>query len=161
MDLITGIESADLFGGDVSPAVQRLIESTRGGSNDDVAAALWTSVLSYPSCLPPYYLLYKFHAKRGELAEAQKAATKALAAAALQASIDPDWCAVQPGDTDFTIPGPARFWLFTLKALAQISVRRGERAAALKLLAKVRRLDPFDCVGVNVVEALLAQSGPQ
>ncbi len=65
--------------------------------------------------LAPYYLLYKFYANRGELPEAQEDATKALAAAALQASIDPDWCEVQPGDTDFTIPGPARIWLFTLR----------------------------------------------
>ncbi|MEM5345607.1 hypothetical protein [Paraburkholderia azotifigens] len=161
MNLITGIESTDLFGGDVPPAVLRLIEGTRGGSSDDVAVALWTAVLSHPRCLPPYYLLYKFHANRGELGEAQEVATKALAVAARQASIDIHWSAVQPGDTDFTIPGPARFWLFTLKALAFISVRRGERAVALKLIAKLRRLDPIDCVGFDVVEALLSQSGPR
>ncbi|TCF96582.1 hypothetical protein BZM26_36850 [Paraburkholderia strydomiana] len=158
MDLITGIESTDLLGGNVPAPVLQLIGRTRGGSNDDVAGALWTAVLSYPRCLPPYYLLYKFHANRGELGEAQEVATKALAVAAQQASIDSDWCAVQPGDTDFTIPGPGRFWLFTLKALAFISVRRGERAAALKLIAKLRRLDPIDCIGLDVVEALLAQS---
>ncbi|MEM5426719.1 hypothetical protein [Paraburkholderia ferrariae] len=159
MNILTGIESADLFGGAVPPSVLRLIEDTRGGRWDDVTAALWTAVLSHPRCLPPYYLLYKFHANRGELGEAKEVATKALTAAAREASIDIDWCAVQPGDTDFTIPGPARFWLFTLKALAFISVRRCERAVALRLLAKLRRLDPADCVGFNVVEALFAQSG--
>ncbi|RZF23885.1 hypothetical protein EVC45_41745 [Paraburkholderia sp. UYCP14C] len=158
MNLITGIESTDLFGGEVPAGVLQLIERTRRGSDDDVAAVLWTAILSYPRCLPPYYLLYKFHANRGELGEAQKVATRALAVAAWGASISTDWCAVQPGDADFSIPGPPRFWLFTLKALAFISVRRGERALALKLIAKLRWLDPIDCIGFEVVEALLAQS---
>ncbi len=158
MNLLTGIESADLFGGDVPFRVLHLIDSGRGGSSRDVAAALWTAVLSYPRCLPPYYLLYKFHANRGELGEAQEVATKALSVAAHQASINSDWRAVRPGDADFAIPGPARFWLFTLKALAFISVRRDERAIALKLIAKLRRLDPVDCVGFEVVEALLTRT---
>ncbi|MEM5372908.1 hypothetical protein V4C53_43900 [Paraburkholderia azotifigens] len=159
MNLITGIESTGLFGRNVPAAVLQLIDTARGGDDEDVAAALWTAVLTYPRYLPPYYFLYKFHANRGELGEAHEVATKALAVAARQASIDSNWCAVQPGDADFSIPGPSRFWLFTLKALAFISVRRGNRAVALKLIAKLRKLDPTDCVGFDVVEALLTQSG--
>jgi primosomal protein N' len=115
-------------------------------------------VLTFPRCLPPYYLLYKFHASRGEMDAAHEVARKALAAAALQAHLAADWRAVQPGDADFSTPGPARFWLFTLKALAFINVRRGERAAALALVVKLRALDPADRIGFGVVEALLARS---
>ncbi|HYS66248.1 MAG TPA: hypothetical protein VEN30_20895 [Paraburkholderia sp.] len=53
-------------------------------------------------------------------------ARQGLKAAARAAALDEDWQAVQPGDANFTAPGPARFWLFTLKALAFISLRRGE-----------------------------------
>lgn len=158
MNLLTGIESTELFGGEVPPAVQRLIDTARGASRAEAGAALWTAVLTFPHCLPPYYLLYKFHASRGELDPAYEVARKALAAAAEQASIDRDWRAVQPGDADFSMPGSARFWLFTLKALAFISVRRGERETARELVDKLRALDPADRLGFGVVEGLLAQS---
>jgi len=158
VNLLTGVESTELFGGDVPPAVQHLIDAARGAPRAEAGAALWTAVLTAPRCLPPYYLLYKFHASQGELDPAYEVARKALAVAAQQASIDRDWRAVQQGDADFTTPGPARFWLFTLKALAFISVRRGERAVARALIAKLRMLDPADRIGFGVVEALLAQS---
>lgn len=157
VNLFTGVESAELFGGDVSPAVRHLIDTVRGAGPDEAGAALWTAVLTSPRCLPPYYLLYKFHASRGELVQAHDVARKALAAAASQASLADDWRAVQPGDADFSTPSPARFWLFTLKALAFISVRRGEREAALGYVAKLRVLDPADRLGFGVVEALLGQ----
>lgn len=32
MNLLTGVESTELFGGDVSPAVRRLIEGLHGGA---------------------------------------------------------------------------------------------------------------------------------
>ncbi|PXW24024.1 hypothetical protein [Paraburkholderia caballeronis] len=156
MNLFTGVESTALFGGEVPPAVRRLIDSARGASRAETGAILWTAVLTSPQSLPPYYLLYKFHASQGELDEAHEVACKALAVAARQASIDSDWREVQPGDADFATPGPARFWLFTLKALGFISVRRGERAVAHELVGKLRMLDPADGVGYGVVEALLS-----
>ena len=155
VNLFTGVESTDLFGGDVPAAVQHLIDAARGAPRAEAGAALWTAVLTAPQSLPPYYLLYKFHASQGELGEAHEVACKALAVAARQASIDRDWRAVQPGDADFTTPGPARFWLFTLKALAFISVRRGERDVALALVGKLSTLDPADRIGFGVVQALL------
>ncbi|MBP0625257.1 hypothetical protein [Cupriavidus consociatus] len=155
MNIFTGIESTELFGGTGSPAVEDILTSVRGGSNDQVGAALWTAVLTHPQCLPPYYLLYRFHANRGELRDAKGVALRALSAAALQASIDTDWRLVQPNDTDFTIPGPARFWLITLKALAFINARLGDEAAARKLITKLHKLDPTDCIGLDVVNTLL------
>ena len=157
VNLFTGIESAELFGGPVPPAVQHLIDAVRRAGPDEARAALWTAVLTSPQCLPPYYLLYKLHASRGELDEAHTVAGKALAAAASQASLDSDWRNVQPGDADFSTPGAARFWLFTLKALAFIDVRRDERDAAVALVAKLHMLDPADQTGFGVVEALLGQ----
>jgi len=158
VNLLTGIESTELFGGEVSPAVQHLIEVARNAPREQVAAALWTAALTAPQSLAIYYLLYKFHAGLGELGEAQKAARKGLDAAARAAALAPDWRAVCPGDADFTTPGPARFWLFTLKALAFISLRLGEREAVVALIAQLHRLAPSDQLGAGVVEALLQQS---
>ncbi|CAN0620879.1 conserved protein of unknown function [Burkholderia multivorans] len=159
MNLLTGTESAELFGGDAPPSVRHLIDSVRGAARDKVGAALWTAVLSAPRSLPAYYLLYKFHAGAGELTEAHQVASKALAVAAEQARLARDWRMVRADDADFSRPGPARFWLFTLKALAFIHLRLDERDAARALLAKLRAIDPLDRVGFGVVEALLARVG--
>jgi hypothetical protein len=98
------------------------------------------------------------HAGRGELDLAWQAARKGLAAAAQAAQLSPDWQTVLPGATDFSVPGAARFWVFTLKALAVIQLRRGERDSATALVARLRLLDPDDHLGASVVETLLRQS---
>ncbi len=62
---------------------------------------------------------------------------------------------MQVGAADFSRPGPARFWLFTLKALCFIQLRRGNSEASRDMLGHLRRLDPSDSVGGDVIEALL------
>ncbi|GLU32212.1 hypothetical protein WKR88_08185 [Trinickia caryophylli] len=161
MNLMTGVESSELFGGDVPESIRHLIDSVRGAARDEIGAALWAAVLCAPRSLPAYYLLYKFHAAAGELAQAHQVATKALAVAAEQASLASDWRMVHADAADFSMPGPARFWLFTLKALAFINVRLGERDVARALVGKLRALDPADRLGFGVIEAMLAQIGPQ
>ncbi len=158
MNVLTGTESTELFGGEVSPAVQHLIDMARNAPRKQAAAALWTAALSSPQSLPVYYLLYKLHAGLGELDEALQAARQGLAAAAQAAALAPDWRAVQAGDADFSTPGPAHFWLFTLKALAFIHLRCGERDVTQELVAQLQRLDPADHLGASVVQALLQES---
>lgn len=79
-------------------------------------------------------------------------------ATAHAAGLNENWPMVQAGDANFHAPGPARFWLFTLKALAFIGLRRGERKTATQLIAQLRQLDPADQLGFGVVEALLQRS---
>lgn len=158
MNLITGSESAELFGGTVSPAVRHLIEVARHAPPAQVEVALWTAVATAPDQLPVYYLLYKMHAGRGELDLALQAASKGLQAAAQAAQLSPDWQTVLPSEADFSAPGPARFWLFTLKALAFIHLRRGERDVAAALVARLHLLDPDDHLGASTVERLLIES---
>lgn len=158
MNLLTGVESTELFGGTVSPAVQHLIDVARNAPPAQVEAALWTAAATAPDQLPVYYLLYKMHAGRGQLDLALSAASKGLSAAAKAAQLAADWRQVAPGNTDFSVPGPARFWLFTLKALAFINLRRGERDTAAALVAQLRLLDPEDHLGASTVETLLRES---
>jgi homocitrate synthase NifV len=68
---------------------------------------------------------------------AERAASKGLAEAARQAGLPQDWRTSVPPGIDFNVNGPARFWLFTLKALAFIAAllrksqdRRLNRAVA-------------------------------
>ena len=50
--------------------------------------------------------------------------------------------------------GPARFAMFTLKALAFIELKRGNRDTALQHLAKLALLDPSGSVGWPVISQL-------
>jgi hypothetical protein len=158
VNLLTGVESTELFGGSVTPAVQHLIDVARNAPPAQVEAALWTAVATAPDQLPVYYLLYKMHAGRGQMDLALSAATKGLAAAAQAAGLPLDWRLVQPDATDFSVPGAARFWLFTLKALAFISLRRDDRDTAAALVAQLKLLDPEDHLGASVVAKLLQES---
>jgi hypothetical protein len=155
VNLFTGEESDELFGGEVSPTVKHLIDQARQVPRQEAATLLWTAALSSPGNLPVYYLLYKLHAGLGELDHALRAAEQGLRHAAAASGLPDDWRQVRPGDADFGRLGPARFWLFTLKAMAFIHLRSGQRATAQQLVQQIERLDPTDQVGASVVGTLL------
>lgn len=159
MNLMTG-ESADaFFGGEVPPAVQGLLHQAGEAQAEQRAALLWTAQAMSPATLAVYYALYKHHAGRREFVLAERAATRGLAEAAAQAGLAADWRAVVPGDgLDFQRDGPARFWLFTLKALAFIRLRSGQTDGARALLAQIDRLDGGARIGGDVIAALLAST---
>ena len=156
MNLNTGESSDEYFGSDTPSSVRRLLEQAAGAPPAQIEALLWTAQASAPECLSTYYLLYKFHASRRQFALAERAARKGLHMAAEQAGLNADWQAVAPTDANFMETGPARFWLFTLKALAFISLRAGNEDDARKFLAHVQLLDPQGGVGGEVIAALAA-----
>lgn len=114
-----------------------------------------TAHASAPECLPVYYLLYKFHAGRRQFDLAERAATRGISVAARQAGLATDWRDVQPGAADFAVNGPARFWLFSLKALAFICLRTRRADAARELVEHIGRLDPTHGLGNDVIASLL------
>ena len=61
-----------------------------------------------------------------------------------------------PGGVDFRGSGAARFWLFTLKALAFIALRSGRPDDARELLAHIAALDDQAHLGSEVIATLLA-----
>jgi len=140
--------------------VHALLAEARTATPDQVPSLLWTAQACAPQCLAVYYLLYKCHAGRRQFDLAERAARTGLAEAARQAGLPADWQQVQPGDADFQRTGPARFWLFTLKALAFISLRSGRPADARVLLAQLERLDAQAQVGSEVIASMLAATGP-
>lgn len=161
MNVFTGQTSRELFGQARVPEVIRaLIEEAQAADTGRREALLWTARASAPDCLAVYYLLYKFYATRRDLETAERAARGGLAEAARQAGLPEDWRAVTLGQADFTQPGPARFWLFTLKALAFIRLRAGAAIEARSLLAKIQDLDPGDSIGARVIGALAEAAAP-
>lgn len=156
VNIFTGETSAELFGGEVPPQVKHLVEEARKATTPERALALlWTAQVCAPECPSLYYLLYKLHAQGADFEQAELAALKGLDVAAEQAHLPDDWRAVTGEMADFMAPGPARFWLFTLKALAFIRLRRQDLVSAQLYLDKVLQLDPLGGTGALVIEALI------
>lgn len=160
MNLFTGDSSDEFFGGEVPPQVRHLVDEARLEPNPQRALALlWTAQVCAPDCPALYHLLYKFHARHGDTAQAEFAALKGLDVAAMQAGLPARWQQVEAGMADFQSPGPARFWLFTLKALAFIRLRQRDPFGARAYLRKVHELDPMDGTGAGVIDALVKGAG--
>jgi hypothetical protein len=165
MNLFTGEASDELFGGEVPLAVRELLQQARSAEREQIPALLWTAQACSPQTLAVYYLLAKCHAGRRELELAERAAAAGLKEAASQAGLPEDWQQVQPSAA-FEGTGPARFWLFMLKARAFILTRSERLEEAKALLAKLAELDPQASAGGEVVAGLvqaaqLSQAGPQ
>ena len=109
------------------------------------------------SALATYFCLYKIHAYEGALDEALAIAEAGLAEAARQAGLSANWAAWTPDDLVSASPVPARFALYTLKAIAFIQLRRGEAHETRRRLDKLAELGVIDGVGGGVV-ADLAQA---
>lgn len=105
-----------------------------------------------PEHLPLYFCLYKIHTYQGSLDCALEAAEAGLREAARQAGWDDDYRTWTPPDA--RVDGPARFALYTLKALAFIRLRRDEPSEARDALEHLARLDPTGSVGWPVVADL-------
>jgi len=141
--------------GDVPEAINALLQQGVAAYRHDHARAdrLFREALAAaPSELPTYFCLYKIHTYQGNLGEAQAAAESGLREAASQAGWHLDWRQWQPQAVP--LEGAGRFALYTLKALAFIHLRQGNRHQALQILDRLRQLDPTGAVGWPVVAAL-------
>lgn len=162
MNLITGESADEFFGGPVSPVARALLRRAGAAAPEARGALLWTAQALEPGSLAIYYALYKYHSWRREFALAERAARRGLAEAARVAGLPEDWSAVVPDmRRDWHAAGPARFWLFTLKALAFICLRDGRREEAARCLRVLQRVAPDARIGDDVIAALLDAGGPR
>ena len=147
------------FGGPIPAAVDHRLEDAAASYADGAHAETllleaWTLD---PSCLPVYFALYKFYFYKSRLADAERIALAALGTVASQAGIPADWRQLTLQSADWTdTRGPQHFYLFSLKALAFIRLRRGRADETRALLAKLAELDPRDTVGGSVIGSLAA-----
>lgn len=146
------------YGGAVHGQVRDALERAAASYHDDRDAAgrwLEQAATADPDALAVYFARYKFHFYRNQLAEAEAAAREGLAAAATQGGFPADWrCLTAQSAVWSPAAGPMRFYLFSLKALAFIRLRRGDAEESLALLAKLAEIDPNDQVGAEVIRAL-------
>lgn len=121
---------------------------------------LWRALAIDPSCLKVYFSLYKFYFYKHRLADAEQVTLTALETAARQGGFAADWTVLTPASADWSsLDEPQHFYLFSLKALAFIRLRRGKREESLALLAKLHELDPRDSVGSTVIRDLASGAG--
>ena len=106
--------------------------------------------------------LYRFYFYRNRLAEALTVGLRCLAHAASMNGLPHDWRAVLPGQADFgndSYSALPRFYLFTLKGCAYLSLRLGDLEQGAAMLAKLTELDASDKVGGSVLRGVLDRMG--
>ncbi len=108
-----------------------------------------------PDQIEVYVALYKHYCYSGCFDEAAVMVDTALMKAVEQAGVERDWRLLDADATDWSlVDGLARLLLYSLKALAFISLRQGALAMANEALDKLLQLDPEDRVGASVVRDL-------
>ncbi len=143
-------------------AAWHLDRAARAYRNGPLAEAhLWRAQALAPAHAAVLIGLYRFYFYKNRLPEALEVARVCLRKAARDNGLAADWRIVKSpdaafGDYEAVLP---RFFLFTLKAYAYLSMRLGDtgqgRAAVLKLL----ELDPSDKVGARVLLGILDRMG--
>lgn len=155
MDILS--PARPLFGGETSEEVSALLVRAMENYADTQLAEtlLWKAHKNAPEALPVYFSLYKFYFYKADLKNAERAARMALQAAAKAGGFEPDWQALNLESTDWSdYANPAHFYLFSLKALAFIRLRRFELVEVAAILDKLAELDPADTVGASVIRSI-------
>lgn len=101
----------------------------------------------------PVIALYRFHFYGHALEEARAAGEDALAIA--RTALGPAFGDVPPSEDATRHDAAVRFYLFTLKGLAYLSLRLHDLPEARRMLAELRRLDPQDRVGGALLQHVL------
>ncbi len=158
--LNSGMESARAFyAGTLPPEVGGLLDAAMGVYADTARAEalLKQAHREAPDALPVYFSLYKFYFYKGRLEAAEHAARLALETAARQGGFPSDFRQLTPDTVDWNShDGPQHFYLFSLKALAFIRLRQGDREECELILEKLRELDTADTVGGSVIGSIAA-----
>jgi len=96
--------------------------------------------------------MYKLHAYSGRLESAEELILSTLERAAAAAGFAADAAALDPTEARWLpATGPTRIYLYSLKALGFVRLRREDLSGALSALEALDRLDPTDQVGGSVV----------
>lgn len=150
------------FGFDLDPEVDQQLQNAaaRVADRDAFLRALNEARARAPDQLEVLQALYKLHCYRGELQQAEDIVFQSLVQASIQGGFDRDWQRLESNSADWEQQrGPARSFLYSLKALAFIRLRQGDAAQVEHILGVLQRLDPCDQVGAQVVHDLLEGVG--
>jgi len=154
LNSVHALEERIVFGRNIPPQVNACLQEAVACADDFDRSRelLYRARQMKPDQLEVYIALYKICFYRGHFDEAEQVALDALQQSAKDAGFDNDWQQLNPDSTDWTVnEGPARLYLYSLKALAFICLRKGQHDVALQVLKKLQQLDSNDLVGGSVI----------
>jgi len=102
----------------------------------------------WPDCIDPYIALFKFYFRTAKYAAGERIVWSAITMLARRLSISCNYRLARPGQMDWLAQdSDQRHFLFCLKALGVIRLRREKLYLARKVLSKLLELDPHDEIG--------------
>jgi hypothetical protein len=157
--------AAAVLGAELPEAAGRHLRlAARSYQDARVAEAhLWRAQALAPTHAAVLIGLYRFYFYQHRLADAFNVAQTCLKKAARDNGLPLDWREVRPDQanfSDFAAVLP-RFYLFTLKAAAYLSMRLGDLANGRAMAAKLLDLDPADKIGAKVLLGILDRMGEE
>ena len=144
-----------LYGGDAPEGIAELLHEAMGSysNTSDAESKLLEAKQRAPGSLAVYFSLYKFYFYKKRLVDAERMAREALTKSAFQGGFSPDWEKLAPDSADWSGEA-AHFYLFSLKALAFMRLRQGDRMECERILEKLGVLDRMDSVGASVIREI-------
>jgi len=147
---------AAVLGGALPPAAEAALKEAgahRGSDAPRAMAALMRAQALAPDHPAVLIALYRHHFYGHRLAPARDIARRALRCGAEALGLPLNWREVPRRALGDARHDPSlRFYLFTLKGYAYLSLRLGDDREAAAALALLRDLDPNDCVGGALLE---------
>lgn len=141
--------SGSYFSRNIPSALRYLLHAAKCSDNYQTTEKLLRKARhDWPDEADAHLALYKFYFISGHYKEAEAAAWQALDCAAKLGGFFRNYRRLTPASADWsTLEGPCRWYLFTLKALGVIRLRRAKVADARRVLGKLLELDPSDEIG--------------
>ena len=132
---------------------------------DEVAESFLSQAFARAPDHPAVHIaLYRFYFYKNRLSEALIVAQRCLAKTAADLGLPKDWREISPDHAVFaghaeSYAAAPRFYLFTLKGCAYLSMRLGDIEQGEALLSKLMALDPSDRLNGSVLKGVLDRMG--
>ncbi len=161
MNPVTFLEERVLFSPNIPADVNNLLQAAVAASSVDQARAenLFLQAQTLDSqCLQTYFALYKFYFFQKRLIDAERIVIAALEESARQGRFPSDYRRLVLDRQKWNLYANeiTLFYLYSLKALAFIKLRRGDDISAQLVLSHLQQLDPKDLSGASVIMDLAA-----
>lgn len=132
---------------------------------DEVAESYLAQAFARAPGHPAVHIaLYRFYFYKNRLSEALVVAQRCLAKTAIDLGLPKDWRDIAPDHAVFaglamSYAVAPRFYLFTLKGYAYLSLRLGDIEQGAALVNKLMELDPSDRLNGSVLRGVLDRMG--
>ncbi|MFT3931127.1 MAG: hypothetical protein QM709_12615 [Spongiibacteraceae bacterium] len=139
----------DFFSAHAPQPLRFLLHSATLSENATQTEALLIEARSrFPGEPDAHIALYKFYFVLGRYIEAERTVWRSINEAAKSAKITRNYRRLSTQTADWkNREGPTRWYLFNLKALGVVRLRRERAHEAQRVLQKLLELDPFDEIG--------------